>query len=57
MVEEEVDMVEDEVTKEDTKMYKDREKNLGSKLLPVMVILVWEVVREVIYVVKLAMYV
>ena len=37
-------------------MYKDREKNLGSKLLPVMVILVFEVVREVIDVVKLVMY-
>ena len=37
-------------------MYKDREKTLGSKLLPVLVILVLEVVREVIDVVKLAMY-
>ena len=44
------------VTKVDTKMHKDREKNLGSKLLPVMVILVLEVVKEVIDVVKLVMY-
>ena len=50
MVEEEVDML---VTKVDTNMYKDidREKNLGSKLLSVMIILFLKVVWEVIDVV------
>ena len=55
VVEEEVDMLEQQVTKVDTNMYivhstlyKDREQNLGSKLLSVMIILVLEVVREVI---------
>ena len=49
VVEEELDMVEEQVTKVDT-MYKDRdrEQNLGSKLLSVMIILFLEVVREVI---------
>ena len=48
VVEEEVDMLEQQVTKVDTNMYKDREQNLGSKLLSVMIILFLEVVREVI---------
>ena len=50
VVEEELDMVEEQVTKVDTNMYKDRdrEQNLGSKLLSVMIILFLEVVREVI---------
>ena len=48
VVEEEVDMLEQQVTMVDTNMYKDREQNLGSKLLSVMIILVLEVVREVI---------
>ena len=48
VVEEEVDMLEQQVTKVDTNMYKDREQNLGSKLLSVMIILLLEVVREVI---------
>ena len=39
VVEEEVDMLEQQVTKVDTNMYKDREQNLGSKLLSVMIIL------------------
>ena len=50
VVEEELDMVEEQVTKVDTNMYKDRdrEQNLGLKLLSVMIILFLEVVREVI---------
>ena len=50
VVEEELDMVEEQVTKVDTNMYKDRdrEQNLVSKLLSVMIILLLEVVREVI---------
>ena len=54
VVEEEVDMVEEQVTKVDTNMYKDRdrEKNLGSKLLSVMIILFLKVVWEVIDVVQ-----
>ena len=50
VVEEELDMVEEQVTKVDTNMYKDRdrEQNLGSKLLSVMIIMFLEVVREVI---------
>ena len=50
VVEEEVDMLEEQVTKVDTNMYKDRDReyNLGSKLLSVMIILFLEVVREVI---------
>ena len=50
VVEEELDMVEEQVTKVDTNMCKDRdrEQNLGSKLLSVMIILFLEVVREVI---------
>ena len=50
VVEEELDMVEEQVTKVDTNMYKDRdrEQNLVSKLLSVMIILFLEVVREVI---------
>ena len=50
VVEEEVDMVEEQVTKVDTNMYKDRDReyNLGSKLLSVMITLFLEVVREVI---------
>ena len=51
VVEEEVDMLEQQV---DTNMYKDRdrEKNLGSKLLSVMIILFLKVVWEVIDVVQ-----
>ena len=56
VVEEEVDMLEQQVTKVDmdTNMYKDRdrEKNLGSKLLSVMIILFLKVVWEVIDVVQ-----
>ena len=54
VVEEEVDMVEEQVTKVDTNMYKDRDReyNLGSKLLSVMITLFLEVVREVIDVVQ-----
>ena len=54
VVEEEVDMLEEQVTKVDTNMYKDRdrEKNLGSKLLSVMIILFLKVVWEVIDVVQ-----
>ena len=54
VVEEEVDMLEKQVTKVDTNMYKDRdrEKNLGSKLLSVMIILFLKVVWEVIDVVQ-----
>ena len=50
VVEEEVDMLEEQVTKVDTNMYKDRDReyNLGSKLLSVMITLFLEVVREVI---------
>ena len=50
VVEEEVDMLEQQVTKVNTNMYKDRDRkqNLGSKLLSVMIILFLEVVREVI---------
>ena len=50
VVEEELDMVQEQVTKVDTNMYKDRdrEQNLVSKLLFVMIILLLEVVREVI---------
>ena len=55
VVEEEVDMLEQQVTKVDTNMYKDREQNLGSKLLSVMIILFLEVVREVIDVVQQVM--
>ena len=53
VVEEEVDMLEQQVTKVDTNM--DREKNLGSKPLSVMIILFLEVVREVIDVVQQVM--
>ena len=51
VVEEEVDMLEQQV---DTNMYKDRdrEKNLGSKLLSVMILLFLKVVWEVIDVVQ-----
>ena len=54
VVEEEVDMLEQQVTKVNTNMYKDRdrEKNLGSKLLSVMIILFLKVVWEVIDVVQ-----
>ena len=54
VVEEEVDMLEQQV---DTNMYKDRdrEKNLGSKLLSVMIILFLKVVWEVIDVVQQVM--
>ena len=54
VVEEEVDMLEQQVTKVNTNMYKDRdrEKNLGSKLLSVMMILFLKVVWEVIDVVQ-----
>ena len=57
VVEEEVDMLEEQVTKVDTNMYKDRdrEKNLGSKLLSVMIILFLKVVWEVIDVVQQVM--
>ena len=57
VVEEEVDMLEQQVTKVDTNMYKDRDReyNLGSKLLSVMIILFLEVVREVIDVVQQVM--
>lgn len=57
VVEEEVDMLEQQVTKVDTNMYKDRdrEKNLGSKLLSVMIILFLKVVWEVIDVVQQVM--
>ena len=57
VVEEEVDMLEQQVTKVDTNMYKDRdrEKNLGSKLLSVMMILFLKVVWEVIDVVQQVM--
>ena len=54
VVEEEVDMLEQQVTKVNTNMYKerDREKNLGSKLLSVMIMLFLKVVWEVIDVVQ-----
>ena len=54
VVEEKVDMFEQQVTKVNTNMYKDRdrEKNLGSKLLSVMIILFLKVVWEVIDVVQ-----
>lgn len=54
VVDEEVDMLEQQVTKVNTNMYKekDREKNLGSKLLSVMIILFLKVVWEVIDVVQ-----
>ena len=57
VVEEEVDMLEQQVTKVNTNMYKDRdrEKNLGSKLLSVMIILFLKVVWEVIDVVQQVM--
>ena len=55
VVEEEVDMLEQQVTMVDTNMYKDREQNLGSKLLSVMIVLVLEVVLEVIDVVQQVM--
>ena len=57
VVEEEVDLLEEQVTKVDTNTYKDmdREKKLGSKLLSVMIILFLEVVREVIDVVQQVM--
>ena len=57
VVEEEVDMLEQQVTKVDTNMYKDRdrEKNLGSKLLSVMILLFLKVVWEVIDVVQQVM--
>ena len=57
VVEEEVDMFAQQITKVNTNMYKDRdrEKNLGSKLLSVMIILFLKVVWEVIDVVQQVM--